>query len=231
MAALFIFCYSLIKVEGGEAVLFAIVIGIIVSAVILFFYLIQQSKKPRGKAGILMMKMWNKAYLPMVRWALKGTEGRKCILDVGVGNGASTLYLRQLFPEAEIRGIDISEEGIQEAKSLDRTGDIEFLVCGIEKTPFVAGSFDLICAFQTHFHWQDQQASFKEITRLLSETGCLIVACEYAKLKFYLKDWTDGQALESFLADCGLMLLSYEKNNEWTAFYIGKSKNRKRGQK
>ena len=36
----------------------------------LLYYLIQQSKKPSGIVGVLMMRLFNKAYLPMVRWAL-----------------------------------------------------------------------------------------------------------------------------------------------------------------
>ena len=61
--------------------------------ILAFPYLIYQSKKPSGFVGLWMMRLWNRAYLPMVVWSVNQLDHKKpfhAILDVGVGNGASS---------------------------------------------------------------------------------------------------------------------------------------------
>lgn len=50
------------------------------------------------------MKLWNKVYLPMAKWSLSFLPAKKFhhILDIGVGNGATTYYLSQTFGVVEI---------------------------------------------------------------------------------------------------------------------------------
>ncbi|WP_429958817.1 class I SAM-dependent methyltransferase [Enterococcus sp. AZ196] len=125
------------------------------------------------------MKLWNKVYLPMAKWCLSFLPAKQFlrILDIGVGNGATTYYLGQRFKAETIIGIDISEKAIEQAKRLhsDHTITFEqakrlhsdhtitFEQANIEKTNYPSNSFDLICAFQNHFHWSNLQGSFLEI--------------------------------------------------------------------
>ena len=46
-----------------------------------------------------MMKLWNRAYLPMFVWAICYLDRTSypAILDVGVGNGRSTILLKKTF--------------------------------------------------------------------------------------------------------------------------------------
>lgn len=50
----------------------------------LFKYLINQSKQPSGFVGRSMMRIWNKAYLPMAQWALSvlSKKSYEYILDI-----------------------------------------------------------------------------------------------------------------------------------------------------
>ena len=105
------------------------VIGIIFLGLLflgaLLYYLIQQSKKPSGIVGVLMMRLFNKAYLPMVRWALSfynPSESPMKILDIGVGNGKSTTLLVKNFPKSSVIAIEISEIAIKEARKLTYYG-------------------------------------------------------------------------------------------------------------
>ena len=187
------------------------VIGIILLVFLflgaLLYYLIQQSKKPSGSVGVLMMQLFNKAYLPMVRWALSfynPSESPMKILDIGVGNGKSTALLAKNFPESKVVGIEIAEIAIREAKKLPTTA--VFQLENIENTSFDSKTFDLICAFQTHFHWQDLKTAFYEIRRVLTDEGILLVACEYAKIRYYLPQYKDTQAYQKFLNTIGLQL-------------------------
>ena len=76
---------------------------------LLFSRLIQQSKNPSGLLGKRMMKLWNRAYLPMFVWTIRYLDRTSypAILDVEVGNGRSTILLKKTFPQSTITGIDI----------------------------------------------------------------------------------------------------------------------------
>ena len=111
--------------------------------ILAFPYLIYQSKKPSGFIGLWMMKLWNRVYMPMVVWAVSQIDYKKqfkAILDVGVGNGASSKYLKNYFPNCRVLGIDISTTAIKSAEKLDEPG-LSFEVKNVEKTnlPVSAG--------------------------------------------------------------------------------------------
>ncbi|MFD2306139.1 class I SAM-dependent methyltransferase [Enterococcus termitis] len=86
--------------------------------IVLFGSLLKQSKQPTGLLGLWMMRLWNRVYLPMVRWALSfiTISNSMNILDSGVGNGESTIYIQQLLQPSSITGIDSSRDAITEAK-------------------------------------------------------------------------------------------------------------------
>ena len=189
----------------------------------LLYYLIQQSKKPSGIVGVLMMRLFNKAYLPMVRWALlfyNPSESPMKILDIGVGNGKSTALLAKNFLKSSVIGVEISEIAIKEAQKLPTTA--VFQLENIQSSSFDNKTFDLICAFQTHFHWQDLKTAFYEIRRILTDEGIVLLACEYAKIRYYLPQYKDTQAFQSFLNTVGLQLVQEEKQQGLRFYKIKK---------
>ena len=114
--------------------------------ILAFLYLMYQSKRPSGFVGLWMMKLWNRVYMPMVVWAVIQLEYRKrfkAILDVGVGNGASSKYLKKHFPNSQVLGIDISTTAIKSAEELSEPG-LSFEVKNVEKTNLPVEKFDLI---------------------------------------------------------------------------------------
>ena len=159
----------------------------------------------------------------MVRWALlfyNPSESPMKILDIGVGNGKSTALLAKNFPKSSVIGVEISEIAIKEAQKLSTTA--VFQLKNIENTSFDSKIFDLICAFQTHFHWQDLKKAFSEIRRVLTDEGILLVACEYAKIRYYLPQYKDTQAYQKFLNTVGLQLVQEEKQQGWRFYKIKK---------
>ncbi|MFM1594916.1 class I SAM-dependent methyltransferase [Streptococcus mutans] len=191
---------------------------------ILLKYLINQSKHPSGFIGRIMMKLWNRVYLPMTRWSLSllSRNAYKTILDIGVGNGASTAYLHQLFPNSQIRGMDISEEAIAQAQQHYQQENVSFEVMDVSHLSYPSQSFDLICAFQTHFHWPDLKQALLEIKRVLANNGQLLLACEGSKLKYYLPELKDDAAFASYLESMGLCLMASNRKADWLSYQIGK---------
>ena len=113
--------------------IYLVMIGLLI--ILAFPYLIYQSKKPSGLIGLWMMKLWNRVYMPMVVWAVSQIDYKKqfkAILDVGVGNGASSKYLKNYFPNCRVLGIDISTTAIKSAEKLDEPG-LSFEVKNVEK--------------------------------------------------------------------------------------------------
>ena len=88
--------------------------------ILLFCRLVRQSKNPSGFLGKQMMNLWNRAYLPMFVWTIRHLDRtfHPVILDVGVGNGRSTILLKEIFPQGTVTGIDISDTAIAQTKQL-----------------------------------------------------------------------------------------------------------------
>ena len=193
--------------------------------ILAFPYLIYQSKKPSGLIGLWMMKLWNRVYMPMVVWSVSQLGYKKpfdSILDVGVGNGVSSKYLKKHFPDSQVLGIDISTTAIKSAEELSEPG-LSFEVKNVEKTNLPVEEFDLITAFQTHFHWSDLTQAFTELKRILKQDGTILLACEWSKLAYYLPDFKKREKLESFLSTLDLHLLNSQRNGQWILYQIVKN--------
>ena len=198
------------------------IIGFLV--ILAFLYLIYQSKRPFGCVGLWMMKLWNRVYLPMVVWSISQLDHKKrfyAILDVGVGNGASSKYLKNYFPNSRVLGIDISSTAIRAAEKLDEPG-LSFEVKNVENTNLPVEEFDLITAFQTHFHWSDLTQAFTELKRILKPDGIILLACEWSKLAYYLPDFTKQEKLENYLTDLDLHLIDSPRKGQWILYKIRK---------
>ena len=198
------------------------IIGFLV--ILAFLYLIYQSKRPFGFVGLWMMKLWNRVYLPMVVWSISQLDHKKrfyAILDVGVGNGASSKYLKNYFPNSRVLGIDISSTAIRAAEKLDEPG-LSFEVKNVENTNLPVEEFDLITAFQTHFHWSDLTQAFLELKRILKPDGIILLACEWSKLAYYLPAFRKQEKLEHYLSNLDLHLIDSQRNGQWILYKIKK---------
>ena len=199
------------------------IVGLLI--ILAFLYLMYQSKRPSGLVGLWMMKLWNRVYMPMVVWAVSQLDRKKrfhAILDVGVGNGASSKYLKMHFPNSQVLGIDISTTAIKSAEELSEPG-LSFEVKNVENTNLPVEEFDLITAFQTHFHWSDLTQAFTELKRILKPDGIILLACEWSKLAYYLPVFKKREKLESFLSTLDLHLLNSQRNGQWILYQIVKN--------
>ena len=197
-------------------------IGLLI--ILAFLYLIYQSKRPSGFIGLWMMKLWNRVYMPMVVWAVSQLDRKNrfhAILDIGVGNGASSKYLKKHFPNSQVLGIDISYTAIGATEKLAEPG-LSFEVKNVENTNLPVEEFDLITAFQTHFHWSDLTQAFLELKRILKSDGLILLACEWSKLAYYLPDFTKQEKLENYLADLDLHLIDSQRKDQWILYKIVK---------
>jgi ubiquinone/menaquinone biosynthesis C-methylase UbiE len=109
---------------------------------------------------------------PLASGVLHVSAAPERILDVGCGTGEGTLFLAREFPQARVRGVDLSEEMIQRAiakTGLDPEGRIAFKVGDASSLPYPDESFDLVTLL-------NMPPFFDEIVRVLRPGGSVIVA-------------------------------------------------------
>ncbi|PIF06639.1 MAG: hypothetical protein CSA36_00625 [Draconibacterium sp.] len=95
------------------------------------------------------------------------------VLDVGTGTGNFTIQLRSAFPDAEITGVDPSEEALTKAR--ERFPDILFMVGEAEHLPFKAGSFDAVAISMALHHLTKVSKGLHEIKRVVKNEGWIII--------------------------------------------------------
>lgn len=93
------------------------------------------------------------------------------ILDVGCGSGMSTWCLRQRFPYAKIKGVDLSASMLESAKKLQINAD--FFQKDCSKDLASMGMFDLVFS-NAFIQWlEDQEAFIRDIRSNLNVGGVL----------------------------------------------------------
>ena len=143
----------------------------------------QNTRKPQGFLGRLMLRSMNGGHVPLSNWGLSlihpSLDAR--VLDIGCGGGANIARLMKLCPQGFVEGIDYSAESVafsrkKNAGSLGKRCDIRQGDAGV--LPYADGIFDLVTAFETVYFWPDLNKAFGEILRVLKPGGQFLIICE-----------------------------------------------------
>lgn len=149
----------------------------------MFRKLLQNTRKPQGFWGRVMLFGMNNGHKPLSAWAMPhlplAEDAR--VLDVGCGGGANLAVLLKRCPKGSADGLDYAAESVaasrkKNAKELGRRctvtqGDVGAL-------PYGDGTYDAVTAFETVYFWPDLPRAFSEILRVLKPGGRFLLACE-----------------------------------------------------
>jgi SAM-dependent methyltransferase len=103
------------------------------------------------------------------------------ILDVGSGSGDGTAALARVFPEAQIIGVDLSEEMVESARATNPGP--EYVIGDAAALPFEANSFDLVAQLNVPFY-------ARELRRVVKPTGHILVASTFgSSTPYYTPHW------------------------------------------
>ena len=133
--------------------------------------------------GRAMLKFMNLCHAPLTNWGLKLVKIQDgwTMLDIGCGGGATLQRLLKRSKDAQVYGIDISEESVAKAMKVnaDVIDEQVFVTQGsAEKLPYEDGMFDLVTAVETVYFWPNLPDCLKEVYRVLKQGGKFAIMVE-----------------------------------------------------
>lgn len=144
----------------------------------------ENTRRPEGFGGKLMVSMMNLGHAALAEWGLQHLavpEGA-AVLDCGCGGGANIKKLLEKAAQGSVKGIDYSEVSVEKSRSLNAlaisAGRCEIMQANVAQLPFEDNSFDLVTAFETVYFWPELPACFREVGRVLRPGGTFFICNE-----------------------------------------------------
>ena len=145
---------------------------------------INQTRKPEGFFGRMMVNGMNGGHAKLADWGMSHLVGAAPanIAELGCGGGRNTAELLKRYPKAKIAALDYSPVSVEKAKILNKdmiaAGRCAVLCGDVAKLPFEAGAFDLATAFETVYFWPGLEHCFAEVCRILKPGGAFMICNE-----------------------------------------------------
>ena len=143
-----------------------------------------QTRKPEGILGYLMITGMNTGHAAMAKWGSDylRVSNPGAVIDLGCGGGSNVKALAQKYTEAKVTGLDYSELSVERSKaynsSLVDSGRCEIIRGDVSDTNLPDGSFDLATAFETVYFWPGLEKCFGEVARILGPDGTFMIVNE-----------------------------------------------------
>lgn len=184
----------------------------------LFKRFVNQTRKPEGFLGKLMVGGMNSGHAKLADWGMTHLGGIRPanIAELGCGGGRNAAELMKRYPKAKLTAVDYSELSVQKTKEYNKnmiaSGRCAVIHASVAELPFGSGSVDLATAFETVYFWPGIEKCFAEICRTLKPGGTLLICNEsdgtdetskkYEKLIDGMRCYT-AQELEKTLLTAG----------------------------
>ena len=154
----------------------------------------ENTRKPVGLGGKIMVAMMNIGHSAMAAWGLHFLQlaPDAIVLDCGCGGGANIKTLLKRCPKGKVQGIDYSAVSVEKTRKVN-AGAIAAGRCAVQQAsvaelPFEAEQFDVVTAFETVYFWPELAQNFREVYRVLKPGGTFC-GCFYVKGKQKRTDW------------------------------------------
>lgn len=145
---------------------------------------IENTRKPVGLGGKLMVSMMNFGHRALASWGLPflNVPADARVLDCGCGGGANIKKLLKKCPRGIVKGIDYSTVSVQKARKLNQDAiwneRCVVMQGDVSKMIFAASWFDAVTAFETVYFWPDVLQAFREVHRVLKPGGTFLICNE-----------------------------------------------------
>ena len=151
----------------------------------------ENTRKPEGFGGKLMVAMMNLGHSPVARWGLQFLDAAPDarVLDCGCGGGANMKRLLKKCPQGIVKGIDYSPVSVEKSKKVNddaiakgraaiQEGRCVVWQGSVERIIFAKDWFDAVTAFETVYFWPDLPRCFREVYRVLKPGGTFLICNE-----------------------------------------------------
>lgn len=152
---------------------------------------LNQCKKPTGELGKTVVDDMNVRHFELTSWGLKKVhiKNSNTVLDIGCGGGRTVYELASTVTSGKVFGIDYSLDCVKWSKDYNKkfidNNTVEILHGSVEKLPFEDDKFNIITAVETIYFWPHILENFKEVKRILKQSGKFVIICEmYSSERF-----------------------------------------------
>lgn len=150
----------------------------------MFQKLFQNTRKPQGILGKIMVAGMNSGHARLAQWGMQDLpqEMTGKLLDIGCGGGANLAVMLRRYPNGTAEGLDYSEISVAAAQKKNtvavQAGRCRIQQGDVAKLPYDADCFDLVTAFETVYFWPDMEQSFRQVFRVLKPGGRFLICNE-----------------------------------------------------
>ncbi len=191
-----------------------------------------QCARPEGALGRVMLSFMNYTHGPLTNWGLKLVDIQDgwTMLDVGCGGGFTIRRLLKQSEDAQVYGIDISEESVAKAKKVNaEVLDKQVFVTqgSAEKLPYDDEKFDLVTAVETVYFWPNLPGCLQEVRRVLKPGGKFAILVEVVDSDSKWTSVVEGmtayspQDLKKLLDDAGFTKTEIHRKKPTYATILG----------
>ena len=164
----------------------------------------QNTCKPDGLGGKLMVKIMNSGHSPLAQWGFSklAVEDGLEILDAGCGGGANVAVWLEKCPHSHVTGLDYSEVSVAETRRVNEAAvkakRCDVVQGNVAQMPFPDGRFDCVSAFETIYFWPGLEKCFAEVNRVMKPGGTFLICNECSGTNAADEKWTkiiDGMSI------------------------------------
>lgn len=150
----------------------------------LFKNFINQTRKPEGFLGKMMVNGMNGGHAKMADWGMLHLPKIKPskVVDLGCGGGRNAGELLRKYPSSKVTAIDYSEVSVMKATKFNKAmideGKMEVKQGDVSCLKIPKECFDLATAFETIYFWPGLEKCFSEVYKILSPNGMFLIVNE-----------------------------------------------------
>jgi SAM-dependent methyltransferase len=150
----------------------------------LFRKYVNQTRKPEGVLGKMMVKTMNSGHARLADWGISHLKksSPKSIAELGCGGGRNAAALLEKYPSASVTAVDYSKVSVKKAETFNRkmirAGRCSVRLGDVTRLDLAKEGYDLATAFETIYFWPGLEKCFWEVAGILKPGGHFLIVNE-----------------------------------------------------